>query len=274
MGTAITQVQSSIIEQVIIKRDLSQLTPVERVNYYRAVCESVGLNPLTKPFDYINLKGKLTLYAKKDATDQLRKINGVSIMKLERDKIDGIYVVTAYATTGERQDSSTGAVNVDGLRGDELANAFMKAETKAKRRVTLSLCGLGWLDETEVETIPDAKRFIVSDNGDLGPQLTEYPTDHTADTTRITDRLPELTDNTKANGSSVKSASLKYQPFVTWCNEWVKSDARVAEYTKESGGANMYLILGKVAKLGFSEVTIENAEDVKAALSKSVETTA
>jgi hypothetical protein len=30
----------------------------------------------------------------------------------------------------------------------------MKAETKAKRRVTLSICGLGLLDETEVETVP------------------------------------------------------------------------------------------------------------------------
>ena len=33
---------------------------------------------------------------------------------------------------------------------------MMKAETKAKRRVTLSICGLGMLDETEVETIPHA----------------------------------------------------------------------------------------------------------------------
>ena len=30
----------------------------------------------------------------------------------------------------------------------------MKAETKAKRRVTLSLCGLGILDETEIDTVP------------------------------------------------------------------------------------------------------------------------
>jgi hypothetical protein len=33
----------------------------------------------------------------------------------------------------------------------------MKATTKAKRRATLSICGLGWLDETEVETIPHAR---------------------------------------------------------------------------------------------------------------------
>jgi hypothetical protein len=32
----------------------------------------------------------------------------------------------------------------------------MKAETKAKRRVTLSISGLGFLDESEIETIKDA----------------------------------------------------------------------------------------------------------------------
>src|SRR5690606_699907 len=32
---------------------------------------------------------------------------------------------------------------------------------KAKRRVTLSICGLGWLDETEVSTVPDAEAVDV-----------------------------------------------------------------------------------------------------------------
>jgi hypothetical protein len=36
---------------------------------------------------------------------------------------------------------------------------MMKAETKAKRRVTLSICGLGMLDETEVADIPGANPF-------------------------------------------------------------------------------------------------------------------
>lgn len=125
--------------------------------YYREVCASVGLNPLTKPFDYITLNGRLVLYAKKDATDQLRQNHGISITALERQTIEGVYLVTAHALTPTgRQDTSTGAVSIKGLQGDALANAFMKAETKAKRRVTLSICGLGLLDETELETIPNA----------------------------------------------------------------------------------------------------------------------
>ncbi len=43
------------------------------------------------------------------------------------------------------------------LSGEAGANLMMKAVTKAKRRVTLSICGLGMLDETEVVTIPGAE---------------------------------------------------------------------------------------------------------------------
>jgi hypothetical protein len=46
-------------------------------------------------------------------------------------------------------------VNKKDMRGD-FGNALMKAVTKAKRRLTLSICGLGMLDETEISSIPDA----------------------------------------------------------------------------------------------------------------------
>ncbi|MDQ3831524.1 MAG: hypothetical protein M3361_19940 [Candidatus Tectomicrobia bacterium] len=67
-----------------------------------------------------------------------------------------------------REDESTGAVSVGNLRGDALANALMKCETKAKRRVTLSIAGLGWLDETEIETIPQPN--LTSSNPDPLPE--------------------------------------------------------------------------------------------------------
>ena len=103
------------------------------------------------------MNGKLTLYAKRDATDQLRKINGVSIIIKSREVVDGCYVVTAQATDKSgRHDESIGAVPFANLQGEAKSNSLMKAETKAKRRVTLSICGLGLLDETEVSSIPDA----------------------------------------------------------------------------------------------------------------------
>ena len=149
----VKQPEMNNIERVLIQGDLSSLKSEERVFYYKKVCESVGLNPLTKPFEYITLNGKLVLYALRAATDQIRSVKGVSLQITSRELIGEVYTVTARAKMGDREDESTGAVHVSHLKGESLANAYMKAETKAKRRVTLSICGLGMLDETEVETI-------------------------------------------------------------------------------------------------------------------------
>lgn len=176
----------SVMEKVVVMGDLSPLNPEERFLYYTKVCESVGLNPLTKPFDYIQLNGELRLYAKKDATDQLRKIHKVSTVIKARERVDDVFIVTALGTTPDnRQDEAIGAVpllkwetkwdaqtkktkrtgRLVALNAEEYANAVMKAETKAKRRVTLSLVGLGILDETELETIENSEheRIIIND---------------------------------------------------------------------------------------------------------------
>lgn len=148
---------ASVVEQVLLGGDLSRLTPAQRLAYYQKVCDSLGLNPLTKPFDYLTLDGKLVLYARKDATEQLRTIRQLSVTIKAREVTEGVYVVTAGAIDpNNRTDESIGAVPIEGLKGTLRANAMMKAETKAKRRVTLSICGLGMLDESEIETIPGA----------------------------------------------------------------------------------------------------------------------
>jgi hypothetical protein len=151
----------NIIEAVIAAGDLSRLSVDQRNTYYVTVCQSIGLNALTRPFEYITLNGKLTLYARKDATDQLRSIKGVSITRADVSLADPDWVIVtteARDATG-RTDIDVGCVSRKDMRGD-LGNVIMKAVTKSKRRVTLSLCGLGMLDESEIETIPDAKPFV------------------------------------------------------------------------------------------------------------------
>lgn len=147
----------AIIEQVIAKGNLAQLTPEERTRYYTEVCRSVGLNPLTRPLEYITLNGKLTLYARRDAADQLRKIHGISIEIVERSVQEGLMTVHVRAKDRDgRTDEDLGVVSVANLKGEAAANAVLKAITKAKRRVTLSIAGMGFLDETEIEDIPEA----------------------------------------------------------------------------------------------------------------------
>lgn len=147
-----------IIEKLVLDGDLSKMSQPQKVTYYKQFCDALGLNSLTQPFQLINFQGKQRLYATKDCTEQLRKIHGVSITEVTSMRLDGVFVVTAKAQdkTG-KTDASTGAVTIEGLKGDALANALMKAETKAKRRVTLSICGLGMLDESETDTMIGAE---------------------------------------------------------------------------------------------------------------------
>jgi hypothetical protein len=142
---------ADVMEAVITKGDLARLTPQEKTQYYAEVCRSVGLNPFTRPFEYISLSGKLTLYARREATDQLRRMNGISLQVISREVVGDILTVHVRATdkTG-RTDEDFGAVSIKGLAGEALSNASMKAITKAKRRVTLSISGLGFLDESEL----------------------------------------------------------------------------------------------------------------------------
>jgi hypothetical protein len=148
------EVDPKIIESLVLHGDISKMDSKQKVTYYDWLCKTLGLNPSTQPFQIIKFQGKEILYAKKDATEQLRKIYGVSVIELDKLFHEGIYIVTAkLQDKNGRYDVATGAVSIKNLSGDNLANALMKAETKAKRRGTLSICGLGILDESETDTI-------------------------------------------------------------------------------------------------------------------------
>jgi hypothetical protein len=145
---------SHVLESLIVRGDISALGPGDKAEYNRQLCERVGLDPATTPFQPLKLNGKEILYATKGAAEQLRKLHKISVTISARERIEDVYYVTARASTPDgRTDESQGAVSIAGMRGDNLANAVMKAETKAKRRVTLSIVGLGMLDESELETI-------------------------------------------------------------------------------------------------------------------------
>lgn len=153
----LTKIENSIVEALIINGDLSKLKQEDKITYYKQFCERLGLDPFTQPFKILKLNGKEVLYCDRSGTQQLNKLHKVSHVIKTRETVNECYVVTANASTPEgRQTESLGAVSIAGLKGDNLCNAMMKAETKAKRRATLDLLGLGLLDETETETIPNA----------------------------------------------------------------------------------------------------------------------
>jgi hypothetical protein len=289
------QIDPALIERVIIHGDLRQLNPQQKVSYYNAVCESVGLNPLTQPFQYLVLSGREVLYARREATDQLRHLHNVSVHITAREVTEDCYIVTARASLPDgRTDESIGAVPIANLKGEARANALMKAETKAKRRVTLAICGLGMLDETEVESAVEQARFntaamSIANQYALPPVSTLPPeADPDADDARehqepavvpadraarlpagvvlITHLAEEKTGNanvTRTTITCVGGPSWPTTPFLlTTINERL---AAAAESAWSRGQA--VAITTKATKWGEQLLTIEDAREAPAPLS-------
>jgi hypothetical protein len=203
---------AQIIENALANGDLKDLTPEQRNSHLLDVCNSLGLNWRTQPFEYLMLNGRLVLYAKRAATDQLRKINEISVEIVGREILDGLMIVTARATdkTG-RSDEDYGVVAFKGGSSEAAANTMMKCATKAKRRVTLSICGLGYMDESEIpgaqrerpatinkEQIAFLKKFANEVDADL-PAFVDYLSDKwDLDITKLADIPVSHFDDAKA----------------------------------------------------------------------------
>ncbi len=158
-------IDPTIIESIVTKGDLSGLNQVQKVQYYNYRCKQIGLDPSAKPFDLLNLSGKQVLYANAGATQQLCNLHRLSTQITGRERVDDIYIVSVRVTGADgRVSENQGAVSISNLKGDALANAVLKCTTKAIRRSVLAHCGLGMLDETEVETIPNAYKVDLANS--------------------------------------------------------------------------------------------------------------
>lgn len=145
---AVTQ---EAISKLVLKGDLSGLTQEQVVAYYNYRCKLIGLDPATKPFDIVEKGGKKFFVTNKSASEQLRRIHGISVIDKDAKVEQGLFIVTIKAQTKDgRIDIATGIKPVEGIKGQLLGDAMMATETKAKNRVTLSLCGLGMNDEDEM----------------------------------------------------------------------------------------------------------------------------
>jgi hypothetical protein len=144
-----------VIDSIVLRGDLSALGPAERARYYVQMCEGLGLNPHAQPFAFLRLNGKEVLYATRGATDQL-----AAMYRINREIIDGPKVIDlagtklVYAVCRATHPNGRVETAVATVPLTDPINVLMKAETKCKRRATLSILGLGLLDEMELETIP------------------------------------------------------------------------------------------------------------------------
>ena len=156
-----TEISPEIINSLILTGDMSALKPSQQTQYYNSICQLIGISPLTQPFAIIVYQGKKTLYARKDCAQQLcntRKIS-TEITKTEKDEL--VYTTHVRATMPDgRKTDDIGSVGISGVKGQDLANLYMKSATKAKRRAVLALCGLGMPDESEVEDFNPSQQTV------------------------------------------------------------------------------------------------------------------
>jgi hypothetical protein len=153
-----------LIEQALILGDMKQMDGAMRINFYKAVCLSVGLNPLTQPFTVMERQDKtMWLYANASCTQQLAAMHRVTFKDLKREHQtilgEPMYLVSVTACLPDgREVPSQSVVSLtkkrreisghwpDGnpkfrdvldenaepvlipLRGDALANAIMRAD--------------------------------------------------------------------------------------------------------------------------------------------------
>lgn len=150
-----TATTARVVESMVLRGDISALNPEERARFYIQLCTQLGLNPASQPLAVLKLNGREILYPTRGATDQLAAIH-----RLNREVIDGprvidlagtklVYCVCKATHPNGRTETAVSTVPLT-----DPVNVLMKCETKGKRRVTLSILGLGMLDETELETIP------------------------------------------------------------------------------------------------------------------------
>lgn len=186
--------QETPFEKVFLKGDLSSLTIPEKISYYKEFCKRLGLDPFTQPFKLMVFDGKEVLYCDRSGAQQLNKLHNVSHEITSREIVNDCYIVTAKSFCEGRYTENIGAVpltkangiwetssngkkylKTDGtftkLSGDALCNAMMKAETKAKRRATIDILGLGVLDETEIEIIPGATKLELKEISESAPSI-------------------------------------------------------------------------------------------------------
>lgn len=150
------------------------MTDIEREQLILGLCTRLGLNMIGSrmPIEIIRVwdrdrrTEREVLYFNRYATDQLADRFAVSRtttygpveLVVGRNRF---VIAKATATRDGRPDEATGMVPIDpDADAMEIANCFLHAETKAKRRATLSILGLGFLDESELDTVSVAARDV------------------------------------------------------------------------------------------------------------------
>jgi hypothetical protein len=211
----------AVAEKVLGQGNLADMDRAARARYLLYVCQLLGVNPFTRPFEIISFRDQTVLYARKEATEQLARNFGVTTEVVRRapDEFLGVYVTEVRASyrtpAGEvRSADAIGAVPYLDAGGKmipvlERANVVKKSETQGRRRAVLGLLGLGIFDRAG-ERDPDA---VVDRHGNLAQRA---PLGELPQSSRTTEEIfGDEPPDTYRGGPTVRAEAARREEILT-----------------------------------------------------------
>ncbi len=126
---------------------------------YAKECRRLNLDPFDRPFDVISFKkGSLRLYLTSKGNDTLAAIHNISRVTIHQPQVRVVqkallvYCQSEAILPAGRRQSASAFLPYNEVT---LATDLMKIETKAERRATMKLMGIGALLEDDLSSIPN-----------------------------------------------------------------------------------------------------------------------
>jgi hypothetical protein len=132
-------------ELALMRGDLRGLTRGQVAEVVASLCERMGIDPSLAPIDVIPTReGKLIPYINAKGAAELRRRHGLEVTSIEVVKERAGLVVLRCVLRGQdgRTDQAFGAAEWREDRPQDEARSWMVAETRAKRRATMSAVGI------------------------------------------------------------------------------------------------------------------------------------
>ena len=159
--------QAKDIADFLITGNLASFSKEKQIELMVNICKEVGVSPVLRPLQLINFQGKSIWYLSASGAEAIASKLGIVIETIEEKELldKGVAMIKVKGTLPSgRTDTATaylsiGSTNLKGetttLKGEAYANAMMKLESKARRRLIVRLAGLKdeyVPEENEVET--------------------------------------------------------------------------------------------------------------------------
>ena len=266
------QVSGDAMKSIALHGDYSKVSEGDRVNIALNLCETFGLNPATVPFNWLKNEktGAISLYPNKSCAAGLASNRNLSVEVVKEGPVmDTAYSVTVRVKEGDRVTEDVGVTSITyfkkgdastpgswtRIEGSGLADAIMKAHTKATRRTVLKHCGLSLPEEKEGE-----EPIIIVDTP---VKVTETPKEVAK---QIVQAAEVKHDEAKANGYTPEA---KEQPKEEG-ESWIGRVEKIVTLEKPKSKAPVWEVIGqdgssfKTDDVKFQDVisSVEHGESV------------